>query len=126
MIHKIIQKLVNDKQHIRCVLNNTLTDNLSELIILNSITKNEIKNTICEEIFECIEKHPEKELNWSGISYNPNVTMEMIEKHPEMPLDRFGISLNPNITMEMIEKYPENKLSWYYRAVWFGDCYTLK
>jgi len=59
MTHKILQKLINNKQPIRCVLNNTLTDNLSELIILNSIAKNEIKNTICEEIFKCIEKHPE-------------------------------------------------------------------
>jgi len=112
MIHKILQKLVNDKQHIRCVLNNTLTDNLSELIILNSITKNEIKNTICEEIFECVEKHPEKERDWYGISLNPNVTMEMIERHPEKPWDWRVISKNPNVTMEMIEKHPEKSWIW--------------
>ena len=36
---------------------------------------------------------------------NPNLTIEIIEKHPNKDWDWSSISQNPNITMEFIEKH---------------------
>jgi len=43
---------------------------------------------------------------------NPNITMDIIEKHPEKNWNWYGISKNPNITMDMIEKNPEKSWNW--------------
>jgi len=51
-----------------------------------------------------IEKYPNKQWDWKGISWNPNITMEIIEKYPNKPWSWYWISRNSNITMEFIEK----------------------
>ena len=51
-----------------------------------------------------LEKYPDKLWDWSGISCNPNITMEIIEKYPDKPWNWNGISCNPNLTMKFIEK----------------------
>ncbi len=48
-----------------------------------------------------VEKYPNKPWDWRGISWNPNITMEVIEKYPDKPWKWYGISRNSNITMEM-------------------------
>jgi hypothetical protein len=49
---------------------------------------------------------------WSGISRNPNITMEFIEKHLDSPWDWNTISSNPNLTMEFIEANPDKPWNW--------------
>ena len=83
MVKSIIQRLLEEKKSIQQVLTNSLTDNLAEQIILNSITSDEIKSVISENILTHIDKHPEKQWDWYYISMNPNITMETIERHPE-------------------------------------------
>ena len=68
-----------------------LEDNmLIEKIIFYTITEEEIKNHICEQMMKFIEKHPEKKWNW-------DITMEFVEKHPERKWDWNELSSNPNI-----------------------------
>ena len=60
---------------------------------------------------EIIEKYPDKQWNWKGISRNPNLTMEMIEKNPDKPWDWQLISQNnfkkdkENFIKEKIKQY---------------------
>ena len=56
----------------------------------------------------------EDKLNWSWISQNPNITMEMIEKYPDKPWNWDMISRNSNITMEFIEKLSDKPWNWHY------------
>jgi len=46
---------------------------------------------------DIVERHPEKDWDWTGISLNPNITMDFIERYPEKHWDWSGISYNPNI-----------------------------
>ena len=59
-----------------------------------------------------LEKYPNKPWDWSDISANPNITMEIIEKCPDKPWEWDWISRNPNITIEIIEKYPDKPWNW--------------
>ena len=56
----------------------------------------------------------EDKLNWSGLSQNLNITMEIIENNPDKNWDWSYVSRNPNITMEIIEKYPNKPWDWYF------------
>ena len=47
-----------------------------------------------------IEAHPEYPWDWSGVSWNPNLTMDFIEAHPEYPWNWDVVSRNPKITMD--------------------------
>ena len=55
---------------------------------------------------EDLEQNLDKPWSLSGISNNPNITMEIIVNYPDKDWDWYCISKNPNITMEIIEKYP--------------------
>ena len=54
----------------------------------------------------------EDKLNWSWISQNPNITMEIIEKYKHKKWNWMFISKNPNITIEFIEKYHSKPWVW--------------
>ena len=91
-----------------------LEDNmLIEKIIFYTITEEEIKNHICEQMMKLIEKHLEKDWDWCELSCNPNVTIEYVEKHPENPWDWDELSVNPSATMEYVEKHPEKPWNWF-------------
>ena len=62
---------------------------------------------------EMIENNPDKPWDWDWVSENPNITIEMIENSPEKPWNWDVISRNPNITMEMIENSPDKPWDWY-------------
>ena len=52
-----------------------LEDNmLIEKIIFYTITEEEIKNYICEQMMKLIEKHLEKDWDWKYLSMNRNAT----------------------------------------------------
>ena len=72
----------------------------------------EIKEESDKNFFKFIEDNPDKPWNWNGISYNPNITMEIIKANPDKPWDWIGISYNPNITMEFVEDNPDKPWDW--------------
>ncbi len=61
---------------------------------------------------EMIENNPDKLWNWSWISLNPNLTMEIIENNPDKPWIWHCISSNTNLTMEIIENNPDKHWDW--------------
>ena len=59
-----------------------------------------------------------------GVSANPNITMEMIEKYPNKDWNWSYLSWNRNITMEFIEKYPSKPWDWDYiswNQIYYGN-----
>jgi hypothetical protein len=81
-------------------------------IIINLITKNDIKNFIGEEIIKYMDEHPEITWEWMGISGNPNITMDIIEKYVDKPWDWNGISRNQNLTMVYAYTHLEKPWDW--------------
>ena len=63
---------------------------------------------------EMINNNPDKLWDWSSISSNPKLTMEMINNNPDKPWDWSEISYNPKITMEMINNNPDKPWDWSY------------
>ena len=61
-----------------------------------------------------IRDNPDKPWDWSNISCNPNITMEIIKDNPDKPWDWLYISFNPNITWEIIKDNPDNPWEWKY------------
>jgi hypothetical protein len=61
---------------------------------------------------EFVEKYHDKPWNWTGLSWNPNVTLEWVEKYIDKPWDWSGLSRNPNVTLEWVEKYPDKLWNW--------------
>lgn len=45
-MHRILQKIIDDKKHIKDILSGILTENLIDHIILEATTKNEMKEVI--------------------------------------------------------------------------------
>ena len=79
-----------------------------------SLFRQQVEEEWSEYFWEFVLKFSDK-LDWNGISWNPNITMEFIEKYSDKPWDwNGGISRNPNITMEFIEKYSNKPWNWYY------------
>ena len=76
--------------------------------IANQLTKYYVSG----EFWKLIINNPEKPWDWSNISHNPNLTMEMINNNPDKPWDWSGISWNPNLTMEMINNNPDKPWKW--------------
>ena len=64
------------------------------------------------EIIIFINKYPNKPWDWSWISENENITMDMIETYHTLPWDWKSISRNPNLTLKMIEKNPTMPWNW--------------
>ena len=74
-VDKFIKTIFRKRKQTIKKLMHYLEDNmLIEKIIFYTITEEEIKNYICEQMMEYVEKHPEKPWNWVGLSSNPNVT----------------------------------------------------
>ena len=55
-------------------------------------------------------KYPEKNWDWSWVSQNSCITMEIIENHLEWPWEWDYISQNKNITVEFIKSEEGHKL----------------
>ena len=53
-----------------------------------------------------------KNIDYNGISRNPNLTLKIFGKYPNVPWNwgYNGISSNPNLTLEILEKYPIDSL----------------
>ena len=49
---------------------------------------------------------PDEKWNYSGLSYNPNITLEYVIQNPNIPWDYNGLSCNPNITWEHVRDNP--------------------
>ena len=77
---------------------------LVEKILLNDPDKS--------KLWKLLQKYSGKPWNWSYISMNPNIPIELIEKYPDKPWDWEDISVNPNITMDFIEKYIDKPWNW--------------
>ncbi len=58
-------------------------------------------------------KYPEKNWNWSGISSNPNITLEIIQAYPDKPWNWFGLSTNSNITFDIVKANPNLPWDWF-------------
>jgi hypothetical protein len=61
-----------------------------------------------------INDNPDKPWDWSGVSRNPNITMQMINGNPNKPWEWNYISRNPNLTMQMIIDNPDKPWDWFY------------
>ena len=48
----------------------------------------------------------------SGISQNPNITLDIIQENPKYPWDWWYISSNPNITWDIIQNNPDYPWEW--------------
>ena len=64
---------------------------------------------------DIIKENPDKPWDWSGISYNPNLTMDTIKENPDKSWNWSYISYNPNITMDII-KEPVKK-PWLFKII---------
>ena len=54
----------------------------------------------------------ENKVNWSMLSRNPNITMELVKDNPDKPWDWQYLSYNPNITMEIVNANPDKPWNW--------------
>ena len=70
-----------------------------------------IQNKWGEHYWNFIMKF-ENILDWTWLSLNSNITMNIIEKYPDKPWNWYYMSQNPNITMEIIQKYPDKPRDW--------------
>ena len=65
-----------------------------------------IRETINKEwpqyFFKFIKDNPIQDWNWSWLSGNPNITIEIIKENPMQNWDWNNISKNTNITIEII------------------------
>ena len=64
------------------------------------------------ELGKLIKANPDKPWNWSGISSNPNITLDIIKANSDKPWDWSGISYNPNITLDFIKANPDKPWNW--------------
>ena len=69
------------------------------------------KQNIFEKIFF---KYPTRndEWNWSSLSVNPNITLEIVQQNPDQPWEWTGLSMNPNITWEFIQQNLDKPWDW--------------
>lgn len=56
----------------------------------------------------------ENGFNWEELSQNSGITMEIICEYIDKPWDFSCVSINPNLTIEMIQKFPYQKWNWEY------------
>ena len=64
------------------------------------------------ELEKLLMVFPDKSWNWTSISWNESLTMEIIEKYIDKPWDWTSISCNKGLTMEIIEKYIDKPWDW--------------
>ena len=95
-----------------------------------SLFRKRVEKEWSEYYWEFVLKYPDKPWDWSGISCNPNITMEFIEKNFDNPLVWYWISLNPfNYEKELfIEKRMKEYLMcyriqlYYWKGLWNPSC----
>jgi hypothetical protein len=56
--------------------------------------------------------YPNIPWDWSGLSYNPNITMQFVLDHQDKPWDWWGLSRNPNISINDVLDYPDKSWNW--------------
>ena len=79
-----------------------------------SLFRQRVEKEWREYFWEFVLKYSDK-LDWNGISWNPNITMDIIEKYPDKPWNWSNISQNPfNYEKELfIEKRMKKYLAAY-------------
>ena len=56
-----------------------------------------------QKILDFLKDYFHKDLNWTQISMNKNISMDIIKDNPDKPWNWYGVSRNPNITWDIIE-----------------------
>ena len=78
---------------------------------MSSLEK-QARTNVGKKLMKLIEANPYY-WEWTEISKNPNITMEIIEANPYTRWDYWsGISRNPNLTMEFIRANPDKRWDW--------------
>jgi hypothetical protein len=72
-----------------------------------------IDNQWTEYYWNFILNNLDKNLSWTGLSLNPNITMDIIEKYIYLPWVWKNVSSNPNLTFEFLLKYIDKDWDWY-------------
>lgn len=115
MEHELINK------NIKLMFLQILNENMTEKILLSSISKVNIKDLIGEKIIKYADGYDNKyfgceniETNkmWYAISKNPNITIEFVAKHPKGKWNYCGLLTNPNITKDLLANYAKEIKIW--------------
>ena len=91
------------------------------------VLDNEDKNLDWTEIsynpnitWDIIQDHPDKPWKWKMISCNPNITWDIIKNNPDKDWCGYMISYNPNITMDIIQNNPDEDWDWEWEWGWMS------
>ena len=60
-----------------------------------------------------VNNNPDEKWNYSGLSFNPNVTIEYIMENKDKPWNWFYVSGNANLTPDFIENNLDLKWEWF-------------
>ena len=63
--------------------------------------------------WDIIKENLDKPWDWRRLSYNPNITMDIIKDNTEQPWDWYGLSLNPNINWDIINETLNGPRDWF-------------
>jgi hypothetical protein len=58
-----------------------------------------------------------KNVDWSALSSNPNITFEFVKENQDKPWDWIYLSLNPNITFDIVKDNPDRQWDWTYLSM---------
>ena len=72
-----------------------------------------INNEWTSNYWNIIINNLDKDLSWSGLSANSNITLDIIENNLELPWKWDFISKNPNLTSDFFLKYINKDWNWY-------------
>lgn len=86
---------------------------ITNKILLKSLSSSDIKNFIGEKIIQFVKKHPDKKWDHWRLLRNPNVTIDVIDKYSaDLPWNLAYMVDSPNLTMEFVNKYAEKLEQW--------------
>jgi len=51
--------------------------------------------------------YPDEKWEWSDVSKNPNITLDIILSYPEYPWDMYSFSQNENVTWDTVCEHPD-------------------
>lgn len=95
--------LNNNMKSVKSILGTVLLENITEKILQCSITKNNIKDIIFDEIYEFMREFKTYFNMLPYITPNCNLTMENVKKH-EWVWETENFYWNPNLMIDMITK----------------------
>ena len=66
-----------------------------------------------QHFFAFVEANMDRPWDWSELSRNPNITMDIVEANMDKPWDWDRLSFNPNIVWDIVENNMDKPWHWH-------------